>query len=137
MQTSTLAIAVSLFSITTAARADDAADFEKSSQFVAALQDSIDLIAESCKAQLSVTTNIAAADLTPWDSVAKGGPPSGRMRRIAQGCTRAIGSILEMCRSNANKDRCKRVLWSWIELSLRRKPESLGLAAGRRLPLSS
>ena len=99
-----------LLSVATTSRADDAADFEKSSQFIAALKDSIDAVAEDCKLQLNVTTNIAAADLTPWTGAGKSGPPGRMMRNIGQGCRRAIDSIHSICRSNADKDAWQPVI---------------------------
>jgi len=88
-----------LLSIATTSRADDAADFEKSSEFTAELKESIDAVAQDCKLQLNVTTNIAAVDLTPWS----GGKLGVRMASVAQACTRAIDQIHKLCRFNQNK----------------------------------
>ena len=76
-------------------RADDA-DFDKASQFVDAVQRSIDVANQECKVELALTTNISTVDLTPYAPY-KGAPPKRVMREVATACQAAIDGVQTLC----------------------------------------
>ncbi|MEO8549687.1 MAG: hypothetical protein ABI678_06930 [Kofleriaceae bacterium] len=77
--------------------------------FHATLQDSIDSVKESCKLDLVVTSDFEKVDIAAWGG-SKGGPPRTWMRQLSQGCSRAIGAIESLCRSNKYAEEWRPVI---------------------------